>query len=69
MAGLVLPWHARRVNRAARLHYDMMWLHRLLRLNLGRGFYTYKHFPEAPEVRSDASKSSRYAGGGWVSKD
>ena len=67
MAGLVLPWHARRVNRAARV--DMMWLHRLLRLNLGRGFYTYKHFPEAPEVRSDASKSSRYAGGGWVSKD
>eukprot|EP00966_Prymnesium_polylepis_P277646 6414656-Prymnesium_polylepis.1 len=30
-------WHARRVNRAARV--DMMWLHRLLRLNLGRGFY------------------------------
>eukprot|EP00966_Prymnesium_polylepis_P256416 5923729-Prymnesium_polylepis.1 len=63
MAGLVLPWHARRVNRAARA--DMMWLRRLLRPNLGRGFYTYKHFPEAPLVRSDASKSSRYAGGGW----
>ena len=67
MAGLVLPWHARRMTRAARL--DMKWLHRLLKLNLGRGFYTYEHFPSAPEVRSDASKSAAYAGGGWVSRD
>ena len=40
---------------------------RLLQLNLGRGFYSYTLFKEAPGVRSDASKSDRYAGGGWVS--
>lgn len=65
MAGLALPWHTRRLTKSVR--GDLRWLHKLLGLNLGKGFYTYEHFPRAPEVRSDASKSGTYSGGGWVS--
>ena len=67
MAGLTLPWHRRRVNKGFK--EDMRWLHRLLSLNLGRGFYTYEHFPRAPEARSDASKSTAFSGGGWATRD
>ena len=66
MAGLVLPWHMRRTNRV--LRSDLVWLKKLLSLNLGKGFYSYDHFEEAPMVLSDASKSSEYTGGGWVSQ-
>jgi hypothetical protein len=66
MAGLKLPWHKRRTNKGVR--DDFNWLNKLLSLNMGRGFYSYANFRRAPEVRSDASKSKGYAGGGWVSK-
>ena len=66
MAGLKLPWHKRRTNKGVR--DDFTWLHKLLSLNMGRGFYSYANFKRAPEVRSDASKSKGYAGGGWVSR-
>jgi hypothetical protein len=66
MAGLKLPWHKRRTNKGVR--DDFTWLHKLLSLNMGRGYYSYSNFHRAPEVRSDASKSNGYAGGGWVSQ-
>ena len=37
--GLSLPWHRRRVTRAARS--DMWTVWELLQLNLGKGFYAY----------------------------
>ena len=60
MAGLKLPWHKRRTNKGVR--DDFTWLHKLLSLNMGRGYYSYSNFHRAPEVRSDASKSNGYAG-------
>ena len=65
MVGLRLPWHARRTTR--RVRTDLQFIHNLLQVNLGRGFYSYKHFKSAPEVRSDACKG-RYCGGGYVSQ-
>ena len=38
MAGLKLPWHARRTSRQVR--EDFKCLHRLLTMNLGKGFNT-----------------------------
>jgi hypothetical protein len=66
MAGLKMPWHTRRTNKGVR--DDFRWLHRLLQLNMGKGFYSLANFGHAPECRTDASKSNGYAGGGWVSK-
>ena len=34
---------------------------------MGSGFFSFEHFTEGPEVRSDASKSRAYSGGGWCS--
>ena len=65
MAGLRLPWHSRRTNKGVR--DDMRWLHKLLRINLGRGFYSLANFGMAPETATDASKSKKYTGGGYVS--
>ena len=65
MAGLKLPWHLRRLNRGVK--DDLTWLRKLLSLNLGRGFYSLEHFSAAPMCLSDASKSSGYTGGGWIS--
>ena len=65
MRGLILPWHQRRVTRASRR--DFAALKELLELNLGRGYYSFDHFARAPAVYTDASKSSRYAGGGYFS--
>ena len=65
MSGLRLPWHRRRTTR--RLRADFMLVHALLSANLGRGYYSYAHFRPAPPVWTDASKQSRYTGGGWVS--
>ena len=39
----------------------------LLRLNMGRGFFCFDHMARAPDVYTDASKESTYAGGGYVS--
>ena len=43
-------------------------MHYLLGLNMGKGYFSYSLFGAGPEVRSDASKSGRFAGGGWVSQ-
>ena len=67
MAGLTLPWHKRRLPRGAKL--DAHFLARMLELNLGRGYFSYDQFAWAPLVLSDASKSSAYAGGGYVVAD
>jgi len=66
MAGLKLPWHLRRLNRSVK--GDLKWLHKLLSINMGRGFYSLEHFAKAPMCLSDASKSSGYTGGGWISQ-
>ena len=65
ISGLRLPWHRRRVGRQVRT--DMKWAEWLLRLNLGQGHYAYSLFSTAAVVESDASKSSNYTGGGYVS--
>jgi len=62
--GLKLPWHARRLTR--RVRGDLAFVHRLLGLNLGRGFYSFANFKRAPPVATDASKSKAYTGGGFV---
>ena len=46
----------------------LQWLHQLLKLNLGKGYYSYSNFKDAPGIRSDASKNDRYTVGGWVSQ-
>ena len=51
-----------------RVKHDFATVLRLLHLNLGRGFYSYSGFKEAPEVRSDACRNWRFAGGGWASR-
>lgn len=64
MAGLKLPWHRRRLNKATR--YDMRLIIAMLGLNLGCGYYSYTNFNQGPEVRSDACKSRSFTGGGYV---
>ena len=66
MVGLRLPWHRRRVSKAARdaFKYTRM----LLLMVQGRGYYSYNNFPVAPGVRSDASRSREYTGGGFLSQ-
>jgi hypothetical protein len=65
MAGLVLPWHLRRTTRGVR--QDFKELHKLLSINLGKGFYSLEHFARAPVTLSDSSKSKPYTGGGFIS--
>ena len=65
MVGLKLPWHVRKLSRRARI--DLLFIRKLLGMNMGRGYYSYDLFEEAPEVRSDASKKAHNAGGGYVS--
>ena len=66
MAGLRLPWHKRRLTKAVR--GDFRFVHRLLSMNLGRGYYAYSNFKRAPPCQMDASKSKGYTGGGFVSQ-
>ena len=66
MAGLTLPWMKRRISKKNRA--DFRTLYTLLKLNLGRGYYSYANFEKAPGVRSDACKSKSYVGGGYVSQ-
>ena len=40
----------------------------LLLMVQGRGYYSYNNFPVAPGVRSDASRSREYTGGGFLSQ-
>jgi hypothetical protein len=41
----------------------------MLTANLGKGYFSHDGFLPAPPVFTDASKSDRYCGGGWVSGD
>ena len=66
MRGLSVPWQRRRTSRATRR--DFRWLHELLELNMGRGYFSFDQFRRAPDVDTDASKSHRYAGGGYFSR-
>ena len=66
MAGLTLGFQKRRTTAVVRA--DFLSVRDLLRQNLGRGFFDYSRFDRAPRVWSDASKSRRYAGGGYVSE-
>ena len=65
MTGLRLPWHTRRMSKQVRS--DLKSVNSLLQLGLGRGYYSYADFRQAPEVRTDASKSTSFCGGGYVS--
>ena len=64
MAGLLWPWQQRRTTRGER--QDYRFVHDLLELNLGKGYYSYDGFGQHPGLTSDASKSKAYAGGGYV---
>ena len=66
MRGLSLPWHARRTTRAERL--DFRVLRELLQHNCGKGFFSLDQFVKGPGVDTDASKESKYAGGGYASR-
>ena len=66
-SGLSLRWHRRRTSKAERDDYK--FVHDLLKLNMGKGYYSYEGFAVGPTVLSDASKSSGYAGGGYVCSD
>jgi hypothetical protein len=65
MRGLRLHWQRRRTNRAERR--DVSLVHDLLKLNVGRGHYSYDLFDTAPTVWGDACKGSSYVGGGYFS--
>ena len=64
MRGLVLPWQKRRVSRGLRA--DVAWGVEMLRANLGKGYFSYDQFRWLPPGWTDASKSPRYTGGGYV---
>jgi hypothetical protein len=65
MVGLTVAWQKRRTTRKER--QDYRYFYDILSLNLGRGYFNQNHFKEGPTVYSDASRSKRYAGGGWCS--
>ena len=65
MQGLKLPWHRKRTTQAERADYK--FFHDVLALNLGRGYFRFDRFAEAPPIWSDASKQAKYSGGGWIS--
>jgi hypothetical protein len=64
MRGLSLPWQKRRTTKGLRA--DIAWGASMLRANLGRGYFSYDMFTWGPPVWTDASKSRRYTGGGFV---
>eukprot|EP00966_Prymnesium_polylepis_P104734 2425961-Prymnesium_polylepis.1 len=66
LRGLVLGWQRKRTTKAERDDYALFA--DLLSLNLGKGYFSYDQFDVAPEVRSDASRSARYAAGGYASR-
>ena len=65
MCGLRLPWQRRRTTRTVR--QDVSTVIDLLRLNLGRGYYSFKDFVLGHGVATDASRSRGYTGGGFFS--
>ena len=67
MSGLQLNWQRKRTTAAERADYR--FFHDVMLLNKGRGYFSHDLFSEGDEVRSDASKQARYAGGGWCCSD
>lgn len=67
MGGLKLPWHQSKTIRDERSCYQL--IHDLLRLNLGRGYYRLDDFSVGVGMVSDACKSSKLTGAGWVCQD
>ena len=65
MVGLSVAWQKRRTTSAERRDYK--FLHDTLGMNSGRGYYTFERFSQGPTIISDASRSHKYARGGWVS--
>ena len=65
MRGLGRPQARRRTSAASRR--DLSQASSLLGLSGGRGYFSYDLFGAAPPVFTDASKSSRYVGGGYLS--
>ena len=65
MSGLIFPWQKRRTTAAERADYR--FVHDLLQLNVGKGYYRYDGFKTAPTILTDACKSKGYCGGGWIS--
>ena len=65
MCGLRLPWQRRRTTRTVR--QDVASVIELLRLNLGKGYYSFQDFIVGPAMATDASRSRSYTGGGWFS--
>ena len=66
-SGLLFPWQRRRTSRNERCDYK--FVHDMLELNAGRGYYSYDNFSRGVEFRSDACKSRALTGGGWVVND
>lgn len=65
LSGLKLPWHRRRWAAGARA--DVLSVARMLRANMGRGYFDHTHLPWAPAVYTDAMKDAQSAGWGWCS--
>ena len=63
--GLLRPQARVRNNKSCR--EDLSWASHLLEMNDGKGYFSYDQFSRAPLVATDASKSSRYVGGGYLS--
>ena len=65
MRGLSRPHDRRRTSSSSRR--DLASAASLLDLNQGRGYFSHDQFGRASPVFTDASKSSRYVGGGYLS--
>lgn len=63
--GLLHPQSRRRNSKSCAR--DLNWASHLLSLNEGKGYFSYDQFDRAPLIATDASKSSRYVGGGYLS--
>ena len=67
MKGLTFAWQQRKTTASERTAWR--FVHDILDLNLGRGYFSYDQFKSGPVVYTDASKSGRYSGGGYVEND
>ena len=65
MKGLMRPSARRRLSRACAGDFSLVA--KMLDLNQGMGYFAFDHFSLAASVATDASKSSRYVGGGYLS--
>jgi len=67
LSGLRLPHHKIRTTMMWR--QDWKYLHDTLQANAGRGYYRYDDFLPGGEAFTDASRSKRRSGGGYVHSD